>query len=196
MRWLDMPNTDSHDIITAVNDRIDRLEERRNRNLAEKMDTWERLFNVIIDTKIATVSDLLTRLQQEKNEQYSENKAKIDKAIGDLIEIRAKLNEIQIKYDNITNDVNVIKGVTREIERTEQGQEQKVLEFVEWKTRTDIDRESSADAIRSLSESVSELMKWRTTFWYKYMASGIVIVLTAVEFLQKLWEWAKSALSQ
>lgn len=191
-----MPNTDSHDIINAVNDRIDRLEERRNRNLAEKMDTWERLFNVIIDTKIATVSDLLTRLQQEKNEQYSENKVKIDKAIEDLIEIRAKLNEIQIKYDNITNDVNVIKGVTREIERTEQGQEQKVLEFVEWKTRTDIDRESNADAIRSLSESVSELMKWRATFWYKYMASGVVIVLTAVEFLQKLWEWVKSALSQ
>lgn len=191
-----MPNTEPHDIINAVNDRIDRLEERRNRNLAEKMDTWERLFNVIIDTKIATISELLTRLQQEKNEQYSENKIKIDKAIEDLIELKAGLSEIQIKYDNITNDVNVIKGVTREIERNEQNQGQKVLEFIEWKTRTDIDRENNSDIIKSLKESVDELVEWRTTFWYKYMASGIVIVLTAVEFLQKIWDWLKSSLSQ
>lgn len=191
-----MPNTEPHDIINAVNDRIDRLEERRNRNLAEKMDTWERLFNVIIDTKIATISELLTRLQQEKNEQYSENKIKIDKAIEDLIELKAGLSEIQIKYDNITNDVNVIKGVTREIERNEQNQGQKVLEFIEWKTRTDIDRENNSDIIKSLRESVDELVEWRTTFWYKYMASGIVIVLTAVEFLQKIWDWLKSSLSQ
>ena len=69
-----MPTIEPHEVLSTVDERLDRLEERRNRNIAEKMDAWERLFNVIIDTKIATVSDLLTRLQQEKNEQYTENK--------------------------------------------------------------------------------------------------------------------------
>lgn len=191
-----MTAPEPHDILATVNDRIDRLEERRNRNLSEKMEAWERLFNVIVDTKIATVSDLLTRLQQEKNEQYVENRTKIDKNIEDLIEIKTKFNELQIKYEAVMNDVNVIKGVTREMERKEQGQAEKVLEFIEWKTRTDIDSHNMTNEIKDMSDTLKELVEWRTTFWYKYMVSGIAIVLAATEFLQKLWEWLKAALSQ
>lgn len=191
-----MPNIGPHEVLTSVDERLDRLEERRNRNMAEKMDAWERLFNVIIDTKIATVSDLLTRLQQEKTEQYTENKNGIQKNNSDIQDLRAKLNEIQIKYDNLLGDSNVLKGVTREIERGIQGQAQKVVEFVEWKTKVDIERASLIQSIDSLNRTVEEINGWKTTFWYKYLASGIIIVLAATEFLQKVWEWVKASLAQ
>lgn len=191
-----MPNIGPHEVLTSVDERLDRLEERRNRNMAEKMDAWERLFNVIIDTKIATVSDLLTRLQQEKNEQYTENKNGVQKNNSDIQDLRSKLNEMQIKYDNLLGDSNVLKGVTREIERGIQGQAQKVVEFVEWKTKVDIERASLTQSIDSLNKTVEEINEWKTTFWYKYLASGIVIVLAATEFLQKVWEWVKASLAQ
>lgn len=191
-----MPNIGPHEVLTSVDERLDRLEERRNRNMAEKMDAWERLFNVIIDTKIATVSDLLTRLQQEKNEQYTENKSGVQKNNSDIQDLRSKLNEMQIKYDNLLGDSNVLKGVTREIERGIQGQAQKVVEFVEWKTKVDIERASLTQNIESLNKTVEEINEWKTTFWYKYLASGIVIVLAATEFLQKVWEWVKASLAQ
>jgi len=191
-----MPNIGPHEVLTSVDERLDRLEERRNRNMAEKMDAWERLFNVIIDTKIATVSDLLTRLQQEKNEQYTENKNGVQKNNSDIQELRSKLNEMQIKYDNLLGDSNVLKGVTREIERGIQGQAQKVVEFVEWKTKVDIERANLTQSIDSLNKTVEEINEWKTTFWYKYLASGIVIVLAATEFLQKVWEWVKASLAQ
>lgn len=191
-----MPNIGPHEVLTSVDERLDRLEERRNRNMAEKMDAWERLFNVIIDTKIATVSDLLTRLQQEKNEQYTENKSGVQKNNSDIQDLRSKLNEMQIKYDNLLGDSNVLKGVTREIERGIQGQAQKVVEFVEWKTKVDIERANLTQSIDSLNKTVEEINEWKTTFWYKYLASGIVIVLAATEFLQKVWEWVKASLAQ
>lgn len=191
-----MPNIGPHEVLTSVDERLDRLEERRNRNMAEKMDAWERLFNVIIDTKIATVSDLLTRLQQEKNEQYTENKNGVQKNNSDIQDLRSKLNEMQIKYDNLLGDSNVLKGVTREIERGIQGQAQKVVEFVEWKTKVDIERANLTQSIDSLNKTVEEINEWKTTFWYKYLASGIVIVLAATEFLQKVWEWVKASLAQ
>ena len=191
-----MPNIGPHEVLTSVDERLDRLEERRNRNMAEKMDAWERLFNVIIDTKIATVSDLLTRLQQEKNEQYTENKSGVQKNNSDIQDLRSKLNEMQIKYDNLLGDSNVFKGVTREIERGIQGQAQKVVEFVEWKTKVDIERANLTQSIDSLNKTVEEINEWKTTFWYKYLASGIVIVLAATEFLQKVWEWVKASLAQ
>lgn len=191
-----MPNIGPHEVLTSVDERLDRLEERRNRNMAEKMDAWERLFNVIIDTKIATVSDLLTRLQQEKNEQYTENKNGVQKNNSDIQDLRSKLNEMQIKYDNLLGDSNVLKGVTREIERGIQGQAQKVVEFVEWKTKVDIERTNLTQSIDSLNKTVEEINEWKTTFWYKYLASGIVIVLAATEFLQKVWEWVKASLAQ
>lgn len=191
-----MPNIGPHEVLTSVDEKLDRLEERRNRNMAEKMDAWERLFNVIIDTKIATVSDLLTRLQQEKNEQYTENKNGVQKNNSDIQDLRSKLNEMQIKYDNLLGDSNVLKGVTREIERGIQGQAQKVVEFVEWKTKVDIERASLTQNIESLNKTVEEINEWKTTFWYKYLASGIVIVLAATEFLQKVWEWVKTSLAQ
>lgn len=191
-----MPNIGPHEVLTSVDERLDRLEERRNRNMAEKMDAWERLFNVIIDTKIATVSDLLTRLQQEKNEQYTENKNGVQKNNSDIQDLRSKLNEMQIKYDNLLGDSNVLKGVTREIERGIQGQAQKVVEFVEWKTKVDIERANLTQNIESLNKTVEEINEWKTTFWYKYLASGIVIVLAATEFLQKVWEWVKASLAQ
>ena len=191
-----MPNIGPHEVLTSVDERLDRLEERRNRNMAEKMDAWERLFNVIIDTKIATVSDLLTRLQQEKNEQYTENKNGVQKNNSDIQDLRSKLNEMQIKYDNLLGDSNVLKGVTREIERGIQGQAQKVVEFVEWKTKVDIERANLTQTIESLNKTVEEINEWKTTFWYKYLASGIVIVLAATEFLQKVWEWVKASLAQ
>lgn len=191
-----MPNIGPHEVLTSVDERLDRLEERRNRNMAEKMDAWERLFNVIIDTKIATVSDLLTRLQQEKNEQYTENKNGVQKNNSDIQDLRSKLNEMQIKYDNLLGDSNILKGVTREIERGIQGQAQKVVEFVEWKTKVDIERASLTQSIESLNKVVEEINEWKTTFWYKYLASGIVIVLAATEFLQKVWEWVKASLAQ
>lgn len=191
-----MPNIGPHEVLTSVDERLDRLEERRNRNMAEKMDAWERLFNVIIDTKIATVSDLLTRLQQEKNEQYAENKSGVQKNNSDIQDLRSKLNEMQIKYDNLLGDSNVLKGVTREIERGIQGQAQKVVEFVEWKTKVDIERANLTQSIDSLNKTVEEINEWKTTFWYKYLASGIVIVLAATEFLQKVWEWVKASLAQ
>lgn len=191
-----MPTIEPHEVLSTVDERLDRLEERRNRNMAEKMDAWERLFNVIIDTKIATVSDLLTRLQQEKTEQYTENKNGIQKNNSDIQDLRAKLNEIQIKYDNLLGDSNVLKGVTREIERGIQGQAQKVVEFVEWKTKVDIERASLIQSIDSLNRTVEEINGWKTTFWYKYLASGIIIVLAATEFLQKVWEWVKASLAQ
>lgn len=191
-----MPTIEPHEVLSTVDERLDRLEERRNRNIAEKMDAWERLFNVIIDTKIATVSDLLTRLQQEKTEQYTENKNDIQKNNSDIQDLRSKLNELQIKYDNLLGDSNVLKGVTREIERGIQGQAQKVVEFVEWKTKVDIERASLTQSIDSLNRIVEEIDGWKTTFWYKYLASGIVIVLAATEFLQKVWEWVKASLAQ
>lgn len=191
-----MPNIGPHEVLTSVDEKLDRLEERRNRNMAEKMDAWERLFNVIIDTKIATVSDLLTRLQQEKNEQYTENKNGVQKNNSDIQDLRSKLNEMQIKYDNLLGDSNVLKGVTREIERGIQGQAQKVVEFVEWKTKVDIERASLTQNMESLNKTVEEINEWKTTFWYKYLASGIVIVLAATEFLQKVWEWVKTSLAQ
>lgn len=191
-----MTSIEPHEVLTTVDERLDRLEERRNRNISEKMDAWERLFNVIIDTKIATVTELLTRLQQEKNDQYNENRKKIEKCSSDIMDIRTKLSEMQIKYDALSGDTNVIKGVTREIERNIQGQTQKVVEFVEWRTRTDIEKEHITTSLNSMSETLSEISKWRDTFWYKYLASGIVIVLAATEFLSKAWEWIKAALSQ
>lgn len=191
-----MPNIETHEVLTTVDERLDRLEERRNRNISEKMDAWERLFNVIIDTKITTVTELLTRLQQEKNDQYNENRKKVEKCNADIMDIRAKLSEMQIKYDALSGDTNVVKGVTREIERNMQGQTQKVVEFVEWRTRTDIEKERMSESINSMSETLAEISKWRDTFWYKYLASGIVIVLAATEFLAKVWEWIKAALSQ
>lgn len=191
-----MSDIGPHEVLSSVDEKLDRLEERRNRNMAEKMDAWERLFNVIIDTKIATVSDLLTRLQQEKTEQYTENKNGVQKNNSDIQDLRSKLNEIQIKYDNLLGDSNVLKGVTREIERGIQGQAQKVVEFVEWKTKVDIERASLTQSIESLNNVVNEINEWKTTFWYKYLASGIVIVLAATEFLQKVWEWVKASLAQ
>lgn len=191
-----MTSIEPHEVLTTVDERLDRLEERRNRNMSEKMDAWERLFNVIIDTKIATVTELLTRLQQEKNDQYNENRKKIEKCSSDIMDVRTKLSEMQIKYDALSGDTNVIKGVTREIERNIQGQTQKVVEFVEWRTRTDIEKEHITANLNSISETLSEISKWRDTFWYKYLASGIVIVLAATEFLSKIWEWIKAALSQ
>ena len=191
-----MPNIGPHEVLTSVDERLDRLEERRNRNMAEKMDAWERLFNVIIDTKIATVSDLLTRLQQEKNEQYTENKSGVQKNNSDIQEFLSTLDEMHIKYDHLLGDSNVLKGVTREIERGIQGQAQKVVEFVEWKTKVDIERANLTQSIDSLNKTVEEINEWKTTFWYKYLASGIVIVLAATEFLQKVWEWVKASLAQ
>ena len=103
---------------------------------------------------------------------------------------------MQIKYDNLLGDSNVLKGVTREIERGIQGQAQKVVEFVEWKTKVDIERANLTQSIDSLNKTVEEINEWKTTFWYKYLASGIVIVLAATEFLQKVWEWVKASLAQ
>ena len=68
-----------HEIMSTVDTRLDRLEERRSKEMAEKMEAWERLFNVIVDTKIATVSDLINKLQAEKDDQYNENKVKLEK---------------------------------------------------------------------------------------------------------------------
>ena len=110
-----------HEILAAVDEKLDRLEERRNRTNAEKMDAWERLFNVIIDTKIATVSDLINKLQQEKNEQYNENKQKLEKYYDQLVELKNKLNELSLTQDTLKGDVNVVKGASREIERILKG---------------------------------------------------------------------------
>ena len=188
-------NNESHDILTAVDGKLDRLEERRNRTLTEKMDAWERLFNVIVDTKIATVSDLINKLQQEKNEQYNENKRRLEKYYDQLIELKNKLSEVSLMQDTLKNDVNVVKGVTRETERYIRDQETKAIGHIEWKTKVDIALESNEQTINEISGAVTEIKEWKQTFWYKYLATGIVLVLAAVEFFEKVWEWIKAGLS-
>lgn len=184
-----------HEILAAVDEKLDRLEERRNRTNAEKMDAWERLFNVIIDTKIATVSDLINKLQQEKNEQYNENKQKLEKYYDQLVELKNKLNELSLTQDTLKGDVNVVKGASREIERILKDQEASVRSYVEWKTRVDMSIEEHNASIKSISDTVEEVKEWKQTFWYKYLATGIVLVLAAVEFFEKIWEWIKAGLT-
>lgn len=184
-----------HEILAAVDEKLDRLEERRNRTNAEKMDAWERLFNVIIDTKIATVSDLINKLQQEKNEQYNENKQKLEKYYDQLVELKNKLNELSLTQDTLKGDVNVVKGASREIERILKDQETSVRSYVEWKTRVDMSIEEHNASIKSISDTVEEVKEWKHTFWYKYLATGIVIVLAAIEFFEKIWEWIKAGLT-
>ena len=171
-------NNDSHDILTTIDGKLDKLEERRNRNLTEKMDAWERLFNVIIDTKIATVSDLINRLEQEKNEQYNETKQKLEKYSDQLVELKNKLNEVALLQDTLRNDVNVVKGVTRETERYIRDHETKAIGHIEWKTKVDIALEANEESIKTISESLTEIKEWKQTFWYKYLATGIVLVLS------------------
>lgn len=184
-----------HEILAAVDEKLDRLEERRNRTNAEKMDAWERLFNVIIDTKIATVSDLINKLQQEKNEQYNENKQKLEKYYDQLVELKNKLNELSLTQDTLKGDVNVVKGASREIERILKDQEASVRGYIEWKTRVDMSIEEHNASIKSISDTVEEVKEWKQTFWYKYLATGIVIVLAAIEFFEKIWEWIKAGLT-
>lgn len=184
-----------HEILAAVDEKLDRLEERRNRTNAEKMDAWERLFNVIIDTKIATVSDLINKLQQEKNEQYNENKQKLEKYYDQLVELKNKLNELSLTQNTLKGDVNVVKGASREIERILKDQEASVRSYVEWKTRVDMSIEEHNASIKSISDTVEEVKEWKQTFWYKYLATGIVIVLAAIEFFEKIWEWIKAGLT-
>ena len=184
-----------HEILAAVDEKLDRLEERRNRTNAEKMDAWERLFNVIIDTKIATVSDLINKLQQEKNEQYNENKQKLEKYYDQLVELKNKLNELSLTQDTLKGDVNVVKGASREIERILKDQEASVRGYIEWKTRVDMSIEEHNASIKSISDTVEEVKEWKQTFWYKYLATGIVLVLAAVEFFEKIWEWVKAGLT-
>lgn len=184
-----------HEILAAVDEKLDRLEERRNRTNAEKMDAWERLFNVIIDTKIATVSDLINKLQQEKNEQYNENKQKLEKYYDQLVELKNKLNELSLTQDTLKGDVNVVKGASREIERILKDQEASVRGYIEWKTRVDMSIEEHNASIKSISGTVEEVKEWKQTFWYKYLATGIVLVLAAVEFFEKIWEWIKAGLT-
>ena len=184
-----------HEILAAVDEKLDRLEERRNRTNAEKMDAWERLFNVIIDTKIATVSDLINKLQQEKNEQYNENKQKLEKYYDQLVELKNKLNELSLTQDTLKGDVNVVKGDSREIERILKDQEASVRGYIEWKTRVDMSIEEHNASIKSISGTVEEVKEWKQTFWYKYLATGIVLVLAAVEFFEKVWEWIKAGLT-
>ena len=184
-----------HEILAAVDEKLDRLEERRNRANAEKMDAWERLFNVIIDTKIATVSDLINKLQQEKNEQYNENKQKLEKYYDQLVELKNKLNELSLTQDTLKGDVNVVKGASREIERILKDQEASVRGYIEWKTRVDMSIEEHNTSIKSIADTVEEVKEWKQTFWYKYLATGIVLVLAAVEFFEKVWEWIKAGLT-
>lgn len=184
-----------HEILAAVDEKLDRLEERRNRTNAEKMDAWERLFNVIIDTKIATVSDLINKLQQEKNEQYNENKQKLEKYYDQLVELKNKLNELSLTQDTLKGDVNVVKGASREIERILKDQEASVRGYIEWKTRVDMSIEEHNASIKSIADTVEEVKEWKQTFWYKYLATGIVLVLAAVEFFEKIWEWIKAGLT-
>lgn len=184
-----------HEILAAVDEKLDRLEERRNRTNAEKMDAWERLFNVIIDTKIATVSDLINKLQQEKNEQYNENKQKLEKYYDQLVELKNKLNELSLTQDTLKGDVNVVKGASREIERILKDQEASVRGYIEWKTRVDMSIEEHNASLKSISDTVEEVKEWKQTFWYKYLATGIVLVLAAVEFFEKIWEWIKAGLT-
>lgn len=184
-----------HEILAAVDEKLDRLEERRNRTNAEKMDAWERLFNVIIDTKIATVSDLINKLQQEKNEQYNENKQKLEKYYDQLVELKNKLNELSLTQDTLKGDVNVVKGASREIERILKDQEASVRGYIEWKTRVDMSIEEHNASIKSISDTVEGVKEWKQTFWYKYLATGIVIVLAAIEFFEKIWEWIKAGLT-
>lgn len=184
-----------HEILAAVDEKLDRLEERRNRTNAEKMDAWERLFNVIIDTKIATVSDLINKLQQEKDEQYNENKQKLEKYYDQLVELKNKLNELSLTQDTLKGDVNVVKGASREIERILKDQETSVRGYIEWKTRVDMSIEEHNASIKSISDTVEEVKEWKQTFWYKYLATGIVIVLAAIEFFEKIWEWIKAGLT-
>lgn len=184
-----------HEILAAVDEKLDRLEERRNRTNAEKMDAWERLFNVIIDTKIATVSDLINKLQQEKNEQYNENKQKLEKYYDQLVELKNKLNELSLTQDTLKGDVNVVKGASREIERILKDQEASVRGYIEWKTRVDMSIEEHNASIKSISDTVEEVKEWKQTFWYKYLATGVVLVLAAVEFFEKIWEWIKAGLT-
>lgn len=184
-----------HEILAAVDEKLDRLEERRNRTNAEKMDAWERLFNVIIDTKIATVSDLINKLQQEKNEQYNENKQKLEKYYDQLVELKNKLNELSLTQNTLKGDVNVVKGASREIERILKDQEASVRGYIEWKTRVDMSIEEHNASIKSISDTVEEVKEWKQTFWYKYLATGIVIVLAAIEFFEKIWEWIKAGLT-
>lgn len=184
-----------HEILAAVDEKLDRLEERRNRTNAEKMDAWERLFNVIIDTKIATVSDLINKLQQEKNEQYNENKQKLEKYYDQLVELKNKLNELSLTQNTLKGDVNVVKGASREIERILKDQEASVRGYIEWKTRVDMSIEEHNASIKSISDTVEEVKEWKQTFWYKYLATGIVIVLAATEFFERIWEWIKAGLT-
>ena len=184
-----------HDILAAVDEKLDRLEERRNRSTSEKMDAWERLFNVIIDTKIATVSDLINKLQQEKNEQYNENKQKLEKYYDQLVELKNKLNELALLQDTLKVDVNVVKGTSRETERILKDQEASARSYIEWKTRVDLALEEHGNSLKSVSDTVEEVKAWKQTFWYKYLATGVVLVLAAVEFFEKIWEWIKAGLT-
>ena len=184
-----------HDILAAVDEKLDRLEERRNRSTSEKMDAWERLFNVIIDTKIATVSDLINKLQQEKNEQYNENKQKLEKYYDQLVELKNKLNELALLQDTLKVDVNVVKGTSRETERILKDQEASARSYIEWKTRVDLALEEHGNSLKSISDTVEEVKEWKQTFWYKYLATGVVLVLAAVEFFEKIWEWIKAGLT-
>lgn len=188
-------NNEPHDILATIDGKLDRLEERRDRTMTEKMDAWERLFNVIIDTKIATVSDLINKLQQEKNEQYNETKQKLEKYSDQLVELKNKLHEVALLQDTLKGDVNVVKGVTRETERYIRDHEAKAVGHIEWKTKVDIALEANEESIKTISESLTEIKEWKHTFWYKYLATGIVIVLAAIEFFEKIWEWIKAGLS-
>ena len=119
----------------------------------------------------------------------------IEQQKAEISELKNKLNELSLTQDTLKGDVNVVKGDSREIERILKDQEASVRGYIEWKTRVDMSIEEHNASIKSISGTVEEVKEWKQTFWYKYLATGIVLVLAAVEFFEKIWEWIKAGLT-
>ena len=119
----------------------------------------------------------------------------MEKYYDQLVELKNKLNELALLQDTLKVDVNVVKGTSRETERILKDQEASARSYIEWKTRVDMSLEEHNSSLKAISDAVDEVKEWKQTFWYKYLATGVVLVLAAVEFFEKIWEWIKAGLT-
>lgn len=190
----------THNYLAMLDSRLNKLEERRDKNLSERLDSFEKLFNVMVDTKIVAVSNLLEHLRAEKDSQYDECKSALTNFQTHLLQIKDQESAVQRAVELLRAEVDDLDDKHKEIETAVRNRidssNLKELEAVKWNTRVGITLEKIDKTATSNAEKIAALEKWRDTFWWKYLASGIAIATAASELLQKIWGWLKISLTQ
>lgn len=181
-------------MVSELDEKLTRFEERRDKNLTEKLDTLEKLFNIIIDTKISSISELIYNLQTEQSDQYKECKLKLEQYQEKLVSLKTSQEELRYILEGVGRNITYIQNTHKDIEKRIMTDTTKELTLTEWRTRADFLLSSMKAQLSVSVEKLEKLEKWKDTFWWRYIASGIVIIITATELLEKIFKWLKSAL--